>query len=316
MEICLDMNKKFILKDSGVEYNVSDHTYFLNGKPLQGITSTLINRAYPKEDTYALVSDEVLAHAAERGRACHAAVGSLYTLGLLTNGYEDIANEARRLLTEQKLTPQAFEYVVTDFQHYASPIDIVCLNDKNEVCIVDMKFTSRLLSDQVTLQTSIYRRFFHLVNPDLTAEHLYVLHVHTNDAHEVLSSGLYELQPVSDEFIDSLIVADRNDLPFDVARFYGPVPAAVAKVEDYLCELQATVKEKTEELNQIKEGLCTLMLQNGVRQYASARVQLTTTTPRPRATFDATRFRAEHPDLYKEYVRTAEVKPSVRITIK
>lgn len=308
--------KKITLNESGVLYNTAEHTYSLNGKPLQGITSTLINRAYPKTETYAAVSDEVLSHAAERGKACHVAVGNHYRLGLSTDGFEAVTAEAVRLLSEADLAPLRFEYVVTDFARYASPIDIVCVNAKGEACIVDMKFTSRLLSDQVTLQTSIYRRFFHLVNPELEAAHLYVLYIHTNDAHEVLSSGLYELQPVSEDFLNELFKADAADTSFDVSRFYGPVPAAVNKVEDYLCQLQALVKEKTDELNRIKEGLCQLMLQCGVKSYASARVQLTTVQPKPRVMFDATRFRADNPALYRQYLKQSDVKPSVRITIK
>lgn len=308
--------KDIILAVSGVEYNSKEHTYNYQGRPLQGITTTLVNRAYPKDETYAGVSDEVLTHAAERGKACHAAVGTLYTIGLQTDGYEAVASEAHRLLSEAKLSPLRFEYIVTDFEHYASPIDIVCVNAKNEICIVDMKFTSRLLSPQVTLQTSIYRRFFTLVNPWLTARHLYVLHIHTNDAHEVLSSGLYELQPVSDEFLDDLIRADLADSPFSIEKYYGTLPAAVNKVEDYLVSLQTLVKEKTDELNAIKDGLTRLMLENNVKQYATARIQLTAVTPAPRTTFDATRFRDDNPALYRQYLKQSEVKPSVRITIK
>lgn len=308
--------KEIILNDSGVVYEPEGHTYTLNGKTLQGITSTLINRAYPKDITYTGVSTGTLMHAADRGSACHQAVGNYYEVGLASTGFEDIVAEAKRLLESQDLTPIRFEYVVTDFEHYASPIDIVCVNSKNEVCIVDMKYTAKLHYEQVTLQTSIYKRFFHLVNPKLQAKHLYVLWTHTNDDHAVLESGIYELAPVDDEFIDDLIRADIADAKFDIAKYYGPVPAAVNKVEDYVAKLYAEVKRKTDELNEIKEGLCRLMLDNNVRQYSSVRLQLTTVTPKPRAMFDTARFKADHPDLFKEYSKMSEPKPSIRMTVK
>lgn len=308
--------KEITLNDSGVIYDPVAHEYHLNGKELQGITTTLINRAYPKSETYASVSEEVLNHAAERGSACHQAVGNFYTIGIASTGFEAIVDEAKRLLESQGLTPIRFEYVVTDFEHYASPIDIVCVNEKNEVCIVDMKYTSKLHYEQVALQASIYRRFFHLVNPKLEAKRLYVLWTHTNDAHEVKESGLFELTPVEDTFIDDLIASDTNNVAFDITKYYGAVPVAVSEVEDYLASLAAEVKAKTDELNEIKDGLCQLMLDNGVKQYDSIHIKLTTVTPKPRQVFDSTRFKAEHPDLYEEYTASAQVKPSVRITIK
>lgn len=310
------MKKEIILQDSGVTYEPVGHTYSLNGKPLQGITGTLINRAYPKDKTYSNIPEEVLNHAAERGSACHQAVGNYYDIGMASTGYKVIVEEARRLLESQGLTPIRFEYVVTDFEHYASPIDIVCVNEKGEICIVDMKYTAKLHYEQVTLQTSIYKRFFHLVNPKLQAKHLYVLWTHTNDDHEVLDSGIYELCPVEDDFIDELIRADIADTTFDIAKFYGPVPMAVSKVEDYLSTLAAEVKAKTDELNKIKEGLCQLMIDNGVKQYSSVRIQLTTVTPKPRKTFDSASFKKDHGDLYEQYCKTSETKPSVRLTIK
>lgn len=308
--------KEIILKDSGVIYDPVPHTYSYQGKELQGITGTLINRAYPKDDTYQGVSEEVLNHAAERGSACHQAVGNYYEIGMASTGFEAIVGEAKRLLESQNLTPIRFEYVVTDYEHYASPIDIVCTNEKNEICIVDMKYTAKLHYEQVSLQTSIYKRFFTIVNPKLQAKHIYVLWTHTNDAHEVKESGIYELTPVEDAFIDDLIKADTEDTAFDITKYYGAVPAAVNKVEDYVASLSQLVKEKTEELNTIKDGLCKLMLDNGVKQYDSIRLKLTTVTPKPRKSFDSKTFQADHPDIYEQYCKVSETAPSVRLTIK
>lgn len=310
------VKKEIQLNDGGVIYDAVRHTYHLGDKELKGITTTLVNRAYPKSETYAAVSDEVLQHAADRGSACHQAVGNYYEVGFASTGYEAIVAEAKRLLESQSLTPIRFEYVVTDFEHYASPIDIVCVNGKNEICIVDMKFTAKLHYEQVTLQDSIYQRFFHLVNPKLQAKHIYVLWTHTNDDHAVLESGIYELTPVEDDFLDELIADDIADTHFDITKYYGAVPAAVSKVEDYVAQLYALVKAKTDELNQIKEGLCQLMLDNGVKQYDSFRIKLTTVTPKPRKSFDSARFKEDHPDLYEQYCKASVVQPSVRLTVK
>lgn len=307
---------KIVLKDSGVDYNVAEHTYFYHGKQLQGITGTLINRAYPKDTTYANIDEGVLNHAAERGSACHQAVDNYYEVGFASTGFDAIVNEAKRLLESQNLTPIRFEYVVTDYEHYASPIDIVCVNDKNEICIVDMKFTAKLHYEQVTLQTSIYQRFFHIVNKKLKAKCLYALWIYTNDSHEVLNSGIYELSPVDSDVIDELMKADIADTSFDITKYYGALPATVSKVEDYLVSLSTEIAAKTKEMEDIKQGLCDLMLNCGVKQYDSARLRLTRVQPKPRTTFDSKTFQNDNPELYSKYLKTSEVKPSVRITIK
>lgn len=310
--------KEITLVESGVQFDAATHTYSLDGKELQGITTTLVNRAYPKDETYAGVSEEVLNKAAERGSACHQSVGNYYLKGLSSTGYEDVTSRAVELLAGAGLTPIDFEYIVTDYEHYASPIDIVCKNDKNEVCIVDMKFTSKLMWPQVTLQTTIYQRFFEIVNPDLQVKHLYVLWIHTNDDHAVLDSRLSELTPADEQFVSELIAADIAGVAerFDITKFYGQLPATVTEVEDYLVNRLNLLEELKEEISNIKGGLCDMMLAANIKQYSSEKLQLTTVTPKPRETFDTTRFKKEHPDLYAEYVKMSEVKPSVRITVK
>lgn len=307
--------EEIILRDSGVLYDPIPHTYSYQGRVLSGITKTLINRAFPKSETYGKVPESVLNHAAERGAACHQAVGNMYEIGIASTGYETIAERSKKLLESVGLTPIRFEYVVTDYDRYASPIDIVCLNEENEICIVDMKFTSKLLRESVTLQTTIYKKFFHIVNPDLEAKHLYALWVHTNDSHEILDSGIYKLTPMDDEFIDNLIAADKSDTPI-VYDMTGTLPSAVADIEDYVAKLSQQVKQGSEELNSIKAGLCKLMQDNNVKQYESRKLKLTMMYPKPRTTFDIARFKEEHADLYSEYVEVTMVSPTVRITVK
>ena len=308
--------KNIVLAESGVDYDPVPHTYSYKGKELKGITGTLINLAYPKSKTYKDIPEEILNHAAERGSACHQAVGNYYDVGISSTGYEGIVDKAVELLKSKELTPIRFEYVVTDYKNYASPIDIVCVNAKDEICIVDMKFTAKLHYPEVTLQTSIYKRWFSVVNPKLKAKHQYVLWIHTNDDHEVLDNGIFELDTVDDAFIDDLIDCDTNDKKFDIAKYYGDLPAKVADVEGYIVTLEKLIKEKTEEMDNIKAGLCELMNKYNIKQYSSAHIQLTRVTPKPRISFDQKRFKEEHADLFEQYTKTTEVKPSIRLTIK
>ena len=68
-----------ILKDSGIYFDPVAHKYWLNGRELQGVTSTLVARAFPH--TYDHVDEETLRKAAERGTAIHHAIELYETEG-------------------------------------------------------------------------------------------------------------------------------------------------------------------------------------------------------------------------------------------
>jgi hypothetical protein len=44
-------------------------------------------------------------------------------------------------------------------------------------------------------------------------------------------------------------------------------------------------------------------------------VSVTYVSPTKRETFDTKRFKAENVDLYKQYIKTSEVKSSIRIKV-
>lgn len=59
-----------------------------------------------------------------------------------------------------------------------------------------------------------------------------------------------------------------------------------------------------------------MMLERGIKSFTTPTLKMTTVTPKPKKTFDSKAFAAEHRDLYEQYVKESEVKPSVRITYK
>ena len=295
-----------VLKESGVVFNEDTHQYFLDGKELQGITSTLVHRAFP--DTYKDVPEEMLRKAAERGTNVHEAIQFCEENGLESEMPE--YRSYKQMKDANGLTYVTHEYIVTDRVHYASAIDLVFVDAEGKIVIADIKTTYTPHYENVALQLSIYKRFFERQNPDLKVDRCVLIWLR-DDRSE------YKVMPVwADEILDTLIDADCNDLPFDVTSTYGDLPQKVYDVQAYLCQLEDLVKAKTEELKQIKDGLCQMMLERNIKSFTTPMLKMTTVTPKPRETFDAKAFAADHPDLYKQYVKTGEVKPSVRITYK
>ena len=301
------------LYQSPVRFDEAEHRYWLGERELPGVTSTLIERAFPHpyDDIPEEKREEILNRAAARGTAIHKSIEDYEE----NSTFDDIP-ELENYVTikeEQKLTHVISEYLVSDEQNYASKIDHVFIDENGEIVIADVKTTYKPYYDHVTLQLSIYKRFFEMQNPNLKVSKCVLIWLR-NDKYE------YKELPVwGDELLDDLICADLQKQEFDIVKTYGDLPEKVAAVENYLVALDLEVKAKTEELNAIKEGLCQCMMGNVktgvVKKYSTPRLTMTLVEPKPRKTFDSKRFQQEHPELYKEYLVLSDVKPSVRLTI-
>lgn len=299
------------LAKSPVEFFPEEHKYLLSGKELKGVTSTLVKRVFPLKTPDGMTEDEWqlrLNNAAERGSKVHEIIERY------ENDFDMCdAPELYGYLEERDshgLTHVASEYLVSDEKHYASKIDHVFVDQDGGIVIVDIKTNYTPPYEKTALQLSIYKWLFELQNPKLKVSKCAMIWLR-EDKHEYK-----ELTPWASEMVDELVQADINDLPFDIQKTYGDLPAKVFDVQVYLRKLEEDVKQKTEELKAIKEGLCRMMLEKNIKTFSTDVMQMTTVTPKPRKTFDSESFAKDYPDLYKEYVKTSEVKPSVRITYK
>ena len=199
------------LNHTDVVFRSEDHTYWLADRQLQGITSTLLRRAFP--DKYADVDPEVLANAARRGTQLHEAIAFADRFGADDGADKRVLNYLR-IKEEHRLTTVENEYLVSDLDRYASSVDIVMENDRGEVCLVDTKTTYSLDRRSVSLQLSIYRRIFEQQNPELKVAHIYCLYLPNRDQS---IAELIELSPYDDETLDRLFQAEA-DAHIDQAR--------------------------------------------------------------------------------------------------
>lgn len=157
------------LNRSGVIYNQEAHTYHLNGVQLNGVTGVLSRHLFANK--YDNIPECVLKKAAERGHFIHENCELVDRLGV-TPDLEEARNYIR-IKEENNFTSVACEYIVTDGQHYASPIDVVFLESETVASLADIKTTSKFDSEYVSWQLSIYAYLFELQNPHLKAGRLY-----------------------------------------------------------------------------------------------------------------------------------------------
>ena len=305
--------EKPVLNQSPVIFKSDTHQYFLKKNELQGITQTLIKRAYP--DTYKRPDiyteeqwQEILNNAAAKGSVMHETIELHDELGIESDLPE--LQNYKKVLAENDLEVLASEYVVSDEKHYATAIDKVLMRRSDGgIILVDFKRTFTMHIENVTVQQSICKRWFEKLNPKLKVAAIYVLWMR-DDQYKFI-----ELKPWADEALDYLIDCDINDKPFELAKIYGDLPVRFAEVEDEVARLEIDLKAAQERQKTLKQGLYDLMTNNNIKSWTGSRLKLTRVLPTTSETFDTKAFKEEHPDLYKQYVKPSQREGSLKITI-
>lgn len=299
--------KEIKLTTSEVVFIEESHQYFLGDKELQGITSTLIPKAYPS--TYMGIDQETLENAAARGTFMHRVIEGYLNDGTYYEGLPELDNFIK-IMADNKLTCLATEYIVSDNEKFASAIDLVMVNKKGEICLVDLKRTSELHFEEVALQLSIYKRWFERMNPGLDVAHIYVLRLRDNECDFV------ELNPVSDGFFKGLIEAYNKGLPFVPFHFYGNLPSQLVSAEEQIAYFMAKVGEIKEKVDKLKSGLYDLMEQYNVKSWKGEKVSITRVLPSVSVSVDSKKLKESYPDIYKECLKQSKRKGSLKITVK
>lgn len=291
------------LNQSRVQFDAATHTYHLDGVVLQGITGTLIRRAFP--DKYKDVDPEVLAEAARKGHELHEAIQNYDRFGIASDD-ERVRNyvelkQGRGLITVEN------EYLVSDNEHYASSIDIVMRNVLDEVTLVDVKTTYTLDRASTALQLSIYKRWFEQQNDGLKVAHICALWL-PNRNHSICE--LVELSPVSAEVIDALIEADLNDEPFE----YVTVPWWYEELE-VKYRRYAKMKADAEYcIEHIKTQLMEMMKTENLQTIKSGYYTVSYIPEKVGKRFDSTLFKSENKELYNKYMKDSVTAAQLRFT--
>lgn len=294
--------KELALKKSPVVFDAATHTYHLDGVELQGITGTLIKRAFPGK--YKDIDPGVLAEAARKGHELHEAIQNYDRFGIVQ---DDRIDNYASLKEVKGLDTIENEYLVSDEEHYASSIDIVMLNKQDEICLVDTKTTWNLDRASVGLQLSIYKRFFEQQNEGLQVAHLYALWLPNRD-HDI--AELVEVLPVSDDVLDALIKADQDDEPFS----FITVPDGYDELEIRYRQFAKMKVEAEQGIEQVKAELMAMMQEKNLLQIKSGNYTVSYIPEKVGKRFDSTLFKSENKELYNKYMKDSVTAASVRFT--
>ena len=301
--------KKITLNVPKVTFIEETHQYFLGEKQLKGVTGTLIKKAFP--DTYKNIPESVLMKAAERGGLIHNSFETFCSIfDADIKQYPNPTEEIQAfdsMLVAYDLHYVASEYLVTDVMNFASAIDGIFADKEGNIYLVDYKTTATLHYDNVSLQLSIYARWFEEQNPDLKVKEIVCMW---------FKNGQSKFQPlprVSDEQIDELINAylteDEN------YQYKVEVPEQFSALEQEYRLISARMDALKIKQDDLKEQMMKMMeanKQKSIKTNIGSYAYVAATTKK---TFDMKLFKDTEPEHYEYYLKETTTKPSIRIKL-
>lgn len=302
--------RKVKLVESSVIFNEDTHEYFIGDKRLNGITGVISKYINPSK--YAFVPESILAKAASRGTLIHK-LCEAYVNGTLDNPFPPIeVTNFINLCNQYKFVRT--EYLVSDNENYASSIDLI--SDNND--LFDIKTNLKLDTERLKWQLSIYAYLFELQNPKRKAGNLYGIHIRDEKCEVV------KIDRIPDEYVKYILDCGVNDVPYD--EFENPLYQIVKQEENELSKIydveqeiiayKAYLKKLEEMKKNFTSSLLEKMKEGNIKTFESDNVKITYVAPYTKENVDTSKLKEEHPDIYKSYLKTSNVKETIKITIK
>ena len=311
------------LNESPVIFDNGAHTYTLNGVRLSGVTA-IVKWMFP--DTYKDIPQSVLEKAADHGTLVHTKCELYDSLGIGDDMPEVL--DYIKLKEEQGLKTLASEYLVDDGAHISSSIDKVFDADENGCYpLADLKTTSKVYNDNVTLQLSIYAYLFELNNPGLKAGRLMCIWLPKEQYGEAAIIDLRRIPTEGCKEIISAYLAKEDATPYrekwfgaesastEIEPVEEDLQAELKGADDEIIKIETTAKELEAKKEELKKGLYELMVKNNVKKWQSKRLQLIRKLDGTREMLDSAKVKKNYPEVYQECKKVSAVKGSLTIKV-
>ena len=161
------------LNNSGVVFNDTAHTYMYNGSKFKGVTGRInayLDTIFTDIESLPEYVQERIEEARVYGDGVHQAIEDDFKGVMPDLDYLAELEDYKKLCEKHGLKMIASEYTVTDGMQYASCIDGVFVDKENNIYLGDFKTPKQDKKEYNTIQLSIYKKFFELVNPHLTVK--------------------------------------------------------------------------------------------------------------------------------------------------
>lgn len=279
--------------------------YWLGDKKL--IRTTELLSKHKLSPNYSQVPEWILENAREKGNYEHKLIELAVKGQAKTTDLSDFATQAVDLLEQHKITVVGSEYRVHN-DDIAGTIDLIGLKNDKQI-IIDVKTTSKLHTEAVSWQNSIYA---HLLG---NVSEIYVLWFNK----ETNKAELIQLEFVETQKILRLLECEKNgelytELELLVGKdFYNQFVIELKEldnIENYIKDLQKVVDFRKEQLKEV-------MKENSIKSIDNDDLKITYVAPQVRTTYDYKKYLADNDlEIGEEYKKETNVKESLRITLK
>src|SRR5574344_493942 len=317
------MKKELVKRE--VIFDKNTHSYSLNGRRLRGVTP-IVKWMYP--DTYKDIPEAVLMKAAEHGSLIHSKCELYDNTGIIDEKCPQLMDYVR-LKKEANLTTIANEYLVDDGKEIASSIDVVYEGVDDTYHLGDIKTTSSIHFENVTLQLSIYAWLFERCNPGKKVSQISIIWL---PKEQYGQAEIMKLRRISSDLCEKIVnsyIADEDSMlyPQKISEEYGEtttnVPAPVegtlpemyAKTEKMIADYEKKISEMKAKETELREGILQAMQKENVKKWTGKKIELIRKSSSVRTSVDSTKLKKEHPDIWNECKKSTNVKESLTINL-
>lgn len=305
----------------GLVFQEDEHRYFLNGKELSGVTSVITKHLFPHSMDG--IPKHILNASKEYGNKIHKILENWDKLWQKDDESTEL-QDYRSICREYGLVHEASEYLVTDYQNFASACDKVYRVSDDTVSIGDIKTVYGDLTkkankeklERFKVQLSLYRYMFLLVNPQMKVRDLFVLHIRCKERKNGTIDRIAKLiyvDPLPISTCKALLEAEVKGEQFVMPEAEPQKELAID--ESLIRKLLQTKADVEEQLNDIKAKLLSDMEALGETTFITPTgIKIVRKLESVRRAFDMKAFTSTNPDFdLTPYMKESRVASSISI---
>ena len=282
------------------------HEYFLGEKKLISVTQLM--QKHGLAPNYGDVPADVLRAKAERGTLVHKEIEDFIKEGAI--GFTTELSNFIKAVNDNSTELLKSEFKVHN-DVVAGTVDLL-LYEYGEKIIADIKTTATLHTDAISWQLSIYAYLLHSINPSFTVTKGQAYHFDKDGNLNIVD---IPLKPFKE--IERLMECEqKGELYQAPALTTDDQLAKLVEVETLIKTIEEQKKAAEEQAKELRATLMEAMEKNGVKTFENDRIKLTYVAPSTRQSVDSAKLKKEHPAIYEQYLKSSEVKTSLRITLK
>lgn len=285
------------------------HAYVVDGE-IADITVTELLRKQGISPDYSFVREAVLTEAASEGTARHEELEAIAKGGEPTSIYGVLLQEWLKSKDAFDLLPERRCALKGAFT-IAGTADIIGHTDDFNF-IGDYKFTSTFHKSAVTWQVNLYDYMIRKSEGLPGAEKFFGFHFRYG------KMKVYELPKIPDEEIEKLLKAEENGEVYKPVELTttGELQKRWENAEQALIAVETQYKAAQEQAKALREEMCKLMQEQGVKSFETEMLKLTYIDESERTTVDSKKLQSDFPEIYDQVKKTTKTSATVRVTVK